>query len=127
MARVLVIEDDDTLLTAYCFAFEAAGYVVDRASRGEDGMQLTIANHPDIILLDMLLFNESGLGFLRQLRQTPEVNETKVILFTNLEYDDSITAAQDIGIAGYLVKSQTSPKEAVAIVDHLLSDETKPL
>ena len=68
---------------------------------------------PDLILLDMLLPRENGVFFLEKLRKSTETKTIPVLVFSN--YDDPETKKKtlNLGIEGYLIKTNYTPQEVV--------------
>jgi DNA-binding response OmpR family regulator len=67
-ARVLVIEDDPSVAAGIVRGLRGAGFAVELASRGDDGARLALANAPDVIVLDLLLPEQSGFAVLEQIQ-----------------------------------------------------------
>ena len=66
--KILVVEDDPVILEAVVYNLEAEGYKVDTASDGTDGLEAARKLRPDIVLLDIMLPNMSGLDVCRLLK-----------------------------------------------------------
>jgi DNA-binding response OmpR family regulator len=112
MAKVLIIEDDDTVQTAYAMVLQKEGFEVDLASDGLQGLKKASEYEPDIILLDMLMPNLSGMDFLKAYNPKDHPS-TKVLVFTNLEGDKTIEQAMTLGARTFMVKARYTPKEVV--------------
>jgi DNA-binding response OmpR family regulator len=79
-ARVLVVEDEPTLVLTLTDRLRAEGYEVSAAETGEDGLRLAREASPDVILLDVALPGKGGFDVLRDLRQ--QRLDTPVIMLT---------------------------------------------
>lgn len=66
---MLVIEDDDNICAAVSEYFSRAGYRVSTAQDGAAGVQLALSNHPDVVVLDLMLPTMDGLAVCKELRQ----------------------------------------------------------
>ena len=85
---ILVIDDNQKLLVCDKIILERAGYEVLTASSGKEGLEILAKNPvPDLILLDMRMYDMSGLEFLETLeKQKPEILENvPVVFFTNMD------------------------------------------
>lgn len=114
--KVLIVEDDKELATAYKARMEAEGFDVYWTENGEDALAETIKVHPDIMLLDIMMPRIDGYNVLDILRNTPETKSLKIIVISALSQPSDIEKATSLGADEYLVKAQTSVAE---IVDHI--------
>lgn len=108
MKKLLIIDDDSTLLRVYHDYFQKLGYDVTTASDGEMGLAQARATRPDCLLLDVMMPKMDGLAMLQQLRKDAMLAETPVILLTNLEDTTTVSQAVQLGGFQYLVKSRSS-------------------
>lgn len=104
--RILLVEDDLALATAYRVRMEAEGFHVRHCPNGESAMQEALDYHPDLILLDIMMPKISGFDVLDILRNTPETAHTKIIILTALSQPSDRQRAKDLGADEFLVKSQ---------------------
>lgn len=116
MRQILLIENDAVLASMYSLKLQKAGYkvaVVDSAEAGLDH----IANEHAVVVIDILLREKNGLWFLKELRR--QGYTVPVIILTNLAEADFAmpkSLRETLGVAAYLVKTQTTPAELVARV-----------
>ena len=82
---ILWIDDDRLLLSVCGEAFEKSGYRVLAVSDGSAGIMLAMREHPDLILLDVMLVGMNGLEICERLRAEPTLAETPIVLLTVLE------------------------------------------
>jgi len=125
--RILVIEEveDDILLQDVLQdKFNLEGFSVLRAKDGEEGLAIALSEHPDIILLDIILPKMDGLTMMKKLRHTNEWGKNvPIILLTNLgadneEINKAITENEP---AYYLVKSNYTLDDLVEKIKERLS------
>ena len=102
MARVLVVEDQKTLLQNLVRGLSGEGYEVVAASTGEKGYLEASSSRFDAIVLDLMLPAKSGLDVLRELRA--EGSTTPVIILTARDSIDDRVLGLDSGADDYLVK-----------------------
>lgn len=121
MANILVIEDDKTLNEAYELILKKEGHTVHVAHNGLEGLEALKKLNPDIILLDLLMPQLDGIGFLKKYKTAYRSRPTKVVVLTNLDQDDEIGEALRLGAYKYIVKARTSPKQLAINVNHLVS------
>src|SRR3989344_199117 len=86
---ILIVEDELPLLNAYADRFMEEGFVVLKASNGQEGLDLAIKEKPDLILLDILMPVMDGLTMMQKLRENNAWGKTvPIILLTNLSADE---------------------------------------
>jgi two-component system, OmpR family, response regulator len=99
--RVLVVEDEPDLLRVVSQALREAGYAVDEAAEGEDGLYKATNWEYDALVLDLMLPRLDGLELLRRLRQT---RKTPVLILTARDTIRDRVRGLDSGADDYLVK-----------------------
>ena len=103
---VLIVEDESALLDALVDKFTREGFVVLGAKNGQVGLSLALANHPDMILLDLIMPVMDGMTMLSNLRKDQWGKDAKVIILSNLSEVEK-TASLPEGVYDYLVKSDS--------------------
>lgn len=101
MAHVLLIDDDRMLTQPLQNAFERAGYQVSVAHDGHSGLGMALTEHPDVVILDVMMPGMNGWQVCQTIRQQSNV---PIIMLTAL--DDSIDRIHglELGADDYLVK-----------------------
>jgi DNA-binding response OmpR family regulator len=120
MTKILIIEDERMLANMYVEKFKRAGFDVVTTREAELGLEMTKKERPDMIVLDMLLIKANGLSFLEELRKDPEVSQTPVVAFSNLDDPSTKKQAFDLGVKDYLIKTNYTPHEIIEKVKQLL-------
>ncbi len=100
--KLLIIEDEEDLLTALKAGFQKKGYVIDAALDGTQGLELAFVNQYDLILLDLNLPGIDGLEILREIRKN-DLKQKILILSARSDYGQRIEGL-DLGANDYLVK-----------------------
>jgi len=121
LKKILMVEDDDDLAKVYLMRFKAEGFEVRRVNNGEDALAAATEYHPDLILLDVMMPKISGFDVLDILRNTPDTANMKVIMLTALGQDIDRKKAENLGVDGYLVKSEVVLDDIVDNIKHLLT------
>ena len=106
MPRVLLVEYDIALATAYIVRMKAEGFDVRHCPNGEEAIQVALDYHPDLIVLDIMMPRISGFDVLDILRNTPETAHTKIVILTALSQPADQARAKELGADEFLVKSQ---------------------
>jgi len=81
--KILLVEDDNFLLSMYVDKFQTEGFEVFIADNGAKAIKLTKEKIPDIILLDVMLPKMNGFEVLRELKKDASIKDIPVILLTN--------------------------------------------
>lgn len=81
-ARILVIDDDQSMLRLIRANLSAAGYTVATAGTGEEGLQLAETFHPRVVILDLLLPGMDGFAVCRKFRENPAYADTAILMAT---------------------------------------------
>jgi two-component system, OmpR family, response regulator len=105
--RVLVIEDEPDLLEALAQALREAGYAVDEALDGRDGLFKAAGTEYDAIVLDLMLPGMSGWDLLRELRKS---RSTPVLILTARDTLPDRVKGLDAGADDYLTKPFELPE-----------------
>lgn len=121
MTKIAIIEDDSAIHQMYRMKFENEGFDVQLAGDGRTGVELVKTFRPDLVLLDMQMPEVDGLAALRQIRKEEWGKNTPVIILTNLGIEESPKELQALGISGYIVKADLTPRQVVARVKETLA------
>lgn len=121
---VLVVEDEDALRALVSKQFEKAGYRVDTASDGAQGLQKAFATSYDLVVLDLGLPRLDGWGLLRQLKEDVVARESAVLVLSAHDDEVDTLKAARAGARAYLKKSGRA-KELLASAALLAAPRTK--
>jgi CheY-like chemotaxis protein len=113
LARLLVADDDDDVLSLVAITLELEGHEVTTASDGAEAVRRAVAERPDAIVLDVMMPGVDGLTALRQLRDTPSTRTIPVLLLSAKAGSIDIDTGMEAGAAGYVTK----PFEPEALVE----------
>lgn len=116
---VLLVEDNDELRALYKDAFSRNNFTVFEAADGQLAVDMAVMHKPEMIILDLMLPRQGGLGALRIFRSLPECKHTPIIVLTalpNPEYKEEAKSR----VQGYYLKTEIKPKELVDKVLELL-------
>lgn len=123
IAKILVVEDEQTLNEAYEMILSKSGYEVEVAHDGEEALERAKKFEPDLILLDLRMPKLNGIGFLEKYDLPKLHPKVKVIVFSNLDTQSEIDEAYKLGAQRYILKAWASPKELLNIVEDTLKQE----
>lgn len=121
MKKILLAEDELFVQELYQRQLQKAGHEVIVAQNGEECLNLA-AQHPDLILLDIMLPRVDGIKALKKLKANNETKNIPVILLTNLGQTEIIRKAYSLGAQGYFLKVNIDPTALTEIVQKFLGD-----
>lgn len=104
MATVLVVDDDAMACQLASVVLQHAGHRVLAAAGGAEGLQVALAERPDVILLDMHMPQMDGFEFLRRLKAEPQGRGIKVLAVTGMAMQGDHEAILAAGCDAYLAK-----------------------
>ena len=106
--HVLLIEDDMAISEMYRVQLEYDGFRVSIATTGHGGFDALAASRPDIVLLDLLLPDRSGLEIMADIKERFP-NHPPVVILSNYGEPTMIDRGMSLGALEYLVKSRVTP------------------
>ena len=101
--RILVVDDEETLCDVMAFNLEAEGYVVEKAYSAEEALAYDLSEF-DLILLDIMMGEISGLQLVRIMRSNPATASVPVIFCTAKDAEDDMIRGLDTGADDYITK-----------------------
>src|SRR5215207_1068678 len=103
--KVLLVDDDQDILTSMQAAFEPTGAVVETASNGNKAVELAEKSQPDLVILDMMLPGRSGFLVLEKIKaKKPRNAKPFVIMITGNQGARHKMYAESLGVSEYLNK-----------------------
>jgi DNA-binding response OmpR family regulator len=124
-AKILLVEDDPDQVLMYKTKFELEGFKIITATEPEEALRKAREEKPDLILLDVLLYEHDGLEVLEKLKSDLQTKQIPVLILSNLKKRELEEKAQKLGALAWLVKIHYLPKDIVAIVRHWLKKTGK--
>ena len=117
--RVLVVEDEAAIRDMLAFNLGRAGYEVLPAGSASEARAAIADRYPDVVLMDWMLPDVSGLELTRQLKRDPETRDIPVIMLTARVEEDSRVAGLEGGVDDYITKPFSS-RELLARIKAVL-------
>jgi DNA-binding response OmpR family regulator len=115
--KVLIVEDDNLLLVTLAHQFEDAGYEVLTAADGEHGIAQFFEQHPDAVIMDVMMPRKDGVEMLEEIRAAAPEDRTPFIVLSNANDMDYIARAMGSGAVAYLLKSDRQIDSIVKLVE----------
>lgn len=109
--RILLVEDDIPTVDIYKTALNSAKFEVDVANFGKEAIEKAMSKKPDLIILDFILPDLSGIEVLKEIKKDEKTKDIPVFMLTN--YIDSQTEKEgyDLGLEKFILKTDYTPTE----------------
>jgi len=122
-ARVLIVEDDESLLEAIVEILEGAGYEVVKATNGAEGLRKLAEAKPDVVVSDIVMPEMDGYEFLRATRQLSHGATIPFLFLTARSAKADIRLAKQIGVDDFITKP-FEPEDLIVAVENALRRST---
>ncbi len=127
-SNILLIDDDADTRDLYGEFLTQAGYKVDFALTGEEGLAKIRQGGYDLILLDIMLPKIDGLGILKKLKENPpsaSVYNGPIVILSALDQEYIIKQALSLGARGFLAKAGLTPNEALTKIAEFVKNPSE--
>lgn len=123
-AQILIVEDESSERNALREKLTHEGFSILDAKDGEEGLEIALREHPDLILLDILMPNMDGMTMMHKLREDQWGKSASIIILTNYDANDErlygIVADQP---SYYLIKADTSLEKLLEKIQVVLDSK----
>ena len=120
MKKILIIDDDLTIGTTYKLKLVAEGFEVAVALNGNDGLTELETAPPDLVILDLMLPDISGLNLLAFIRKEENLRKTPVLLLSNHYLETGTSEEMAAGLIRSKVKAETPPSKVLQAINEML-------
>lgn len=117
--RILIVEDEASLLDLLAARFEKQGFIVGKCDNSTAALKMAHDSRPGLILLDILLPNGDGETLLKNLRQGEQTKDIPIVILTNLSDEDLKQRCLALGATDYLIKADYGLDQMVAKIKEL--------
>ena len=114
--KVLVVEDEGPLRELLVAEIKREGIGALGAKDGEEGLSVALKEHPDLLLVDIIMPRKDGLEMVKALRADSWGKDAAVVLLTNLNDSEKIAQAIEYGAREYLVKADWKIEAVIQMV-----------
>ena len=119
---ILIIEDERSLREALRDKLTREGFSTLEAKNGEEGLDVALREHPELILLDIVMPVMDGMTMLKQLRENAWGKNVKIIILTNLSDIEKIADSVKNEVYDYLVKTDWKLEDVVTKIRERLGE-----
>jgi two-component system chemotaxis sensor kinase CheA len=118
--RLLVVDDSLTTRMLEQSILESAGYQVELAGSGEEGLAKARNYAYGVILVDVEMPGIDGFTFIEQLRADPQLRDTPAVLVSSRDEPEDLRRGKEVGASGYIVKGRFDQRELLQLLRGLL-------
>ena len=105
MDKIVIIEDDPGIRTVLRLALKGAGFTdVIAEERGNNGLKIVLRERPALVILDLMLPGMDGLAVCREIRRTPAVAATPIVMLSAKSTEEDIVRGLELGADDYVTK-----------------------
>ncbi|MEX2012895.1 MAG: response regulator [Candidatus Levyibacteriota bacterium] len=123
MAKILLVDDDESLLAVFTTALQKDGFETVTASSGAGGIEKASSEKPDLILLDQVLPDISGNEVLIKLKSQEDTKNIPIIILSNFSQEELVKQAINEGALDYVFKYQAATADVVQKVKTALQEK----
>lgn len=117
--RILVVEDEESLLKLESILLSLRGYEVTGVTDGAEALEEIGRNRPDLIVLDIMLPGMDGFEVCRRIRENPDTREIQVVMLTAKKSTQDYAKGMECGANAYITKPFKSSK-VMDVIEELL-------
>ncbi len=119
MSKLVIVDDDRTMVSLLTTLLEMEGHLVVRASGTQDLQSILNSDRPDLIIMDVFLTDGDGVEFLNSLRASESHADIPVVMSSGMDLEERCTAN---GANGFLLKPYT-PEQLIETINNVLGSD----
>ena len=124
--KILIVDDDNFLLDMYALKFSQNNFEVYTAMNGVQAIdKLKGGLHPSVMLVDMIMPEMDGFEMLKKINDDNLSPDSTKIILSNKSQQTDIDQGKSLGVAGYIVKANSTPVEVINQVVNILDKNSK--
>lgn len=124
MAKILIVDDEEDIVSALSIRLKAAGYEVVAAFDGLEGLEKSRSENPDVILLDVMLPKLNGFKVCRMLKFDEKYKHIPIIFVTAKFSEEDKRQGKEVCADAYIVKP-FNPKELLEKISEVLAKQKR--
>lgn len=116
---ILIADDEKNILISLEFLMKREGYLVMVAHDGQEAIDVISKEHPDLVLLDVMMPKKTGFDVCQEVRANPDLKDTLILMLTAKGRDTDIAKGLALGVNGYIIKPFSTRELAQKVRDML--------
>ncbi|MDQ4065637.1 MAG: response regulator [Actinomycetota bacterium] len=118
--RILIADDDPVILRLIQVNLELEGYEVLTANNGEEAVTKAMADHPDLVILDIMMPRLDGYQTCERLKESEDTRDIPIVFLSAKAQQTDIDKGRSYGVEDYLTKP-FDPSELLEVVERLVN------
>ena len=102
--KLLIVDDEKDLCELLSMNLANEGYIVRTASSGEEAVSMILTDRPDLVLMDIMLGDMSGVNLTAKIKNNPETADIPVIMLTAKDSENDVVVGLSVGADDYITK-----------------------
>jgi DNA-binding response OmpR family regulator len=103
-AKILIVDDEKDLRQLLSMNLEDEGYIVSSASSGQEAASMILTDRPDLVLMDVVLGDMSGVNLTAKIKNNPETADIPIIMLTAKDSESDVIVGLSVGADDYVTK-----------------------
>jgi two-component system, OmpR family, alkaline phosphatase synthesis response regulator PhoP len=121
-SRILIADDEENIVISLEFLMKREGFEVLIAEDGEQAIETIRTEHPDLVLLDVMMPKKSGFEVCQEVRADPSLRSVRILMLTAKGRETEVAKGLALGADAYITKP-FSTKELVERVRSMLAED----
>ena len=117
--KILIADDEPNIMISLEYLLKREGFDVTLARDGQEAVEAIVRDHPDLVLLDVMMPRKTGLEVCREVRENPDLQDVLIVLLTAKGRDTDIAKGMAMGADAYVTKP-FSTRDLVTTVRNIL-------
>lgn len=119
--KVLIVDDDQMIAETYLLRLQRSGFEAEAVQDGKTAIKKIEESDPDVVLLDAAMYPMNGFDVLKAINKMPGGKKIRVIFLTNVDEQQSMDEAKNLGAVDYIVKAKSTPAEVAEKVEKVMA------
>lgn len=117
--KILIADDEPNIMISLEYLLKREGFDVTLARDGQEAVEAIVRDHPDLVLLDVMMPSKTGLEVCQEIRENPDLQDVLIVLLTAKGRDTDIAKGMAMGADAYVTKP-FSTRDLVTTVRNML-------
>jgi CheY-like chemotaxis protein len=122
---ILVVDDQPDAARALSRLLKFRGHEVRAVEDGAEALAFVETHKTDLVVLDVMMPGMDGISVLKSIRKNPELDDTKVIMFSAGDNQETVRKSQQLGAVGFILKGSISADRLLSQIESFLPNASQ--